>query len=57
MFCGIPTKEPVCKLLESEKEKSAESLFNEIMAENFPKLRRHLDIRFMKLIGHQTKSI
>lgn len=26
---------------------------NEITAENFPKLRRDLDNRFMKLIGHQ----
>lgn len=43
MFCGIPVKDPVCKSLEFEKEKDAESLLNKITAENFPKLRRDVD--------------
>ena len=43
MFCGIPVKDPVCKSLEFEKEKDAESLLNKIMADNFPKLRRDVD--------------
>lgn len=53
MFCGIPVKDPVCERLDFEKEWDAESLSNEVTAENVPKLRRDLDIRFMKLTGHQ----
>lgn len=40
------SKEPICKLLEFQKEKRrvrAESLFKEITAENFPKMGRDLD--------------
>lgn len=53
MFCAVPVKGPVCKRLDFEKEQDAESFLNEITAENVPKLRRDLDIRFMKLTGHQ----
>lgn len=42
---------------EEEREIKTESLFKEIMDENIPNLRGHLDIKFLRLIGPQTNSI
>lgn len=33
-----PSKETICKLLEFQKIEGAESLFKEVIAENFPNL-------------------
>lgn len=48
-------------ILEEEKEKETESLFKEIMDENFPNLEKKWTSRFMKLkrnqIGWIQKSI
>ena len=42
----------VIRVPEEEREKGAGNTSKEIMAKNFPNLRRDLDIQFMKLIGH-----
>ena len=48
MNYGISSKETICELLKSEKKKGGgdeESLFKEMMTENFPNLQRDLDIQ------------
>lgn len=58
---GTLSREVICELLESQKEKrgvkGAESLFMEIMASDFSNLERDLTVHeFMRLLGHQKKK-
>ena len=55
---GISSRETVSELLQSHKGKreGRESLFKEIMANDFPNLRRVLDIQFHEAHRYPRKS-
>ena len=57
--CGISLGEAVYELLESQEKRGrrGKKLFKEIMAENFPNLRRDLYLLVIKLIYHPKISI